>query len=456
MHRRARRIIRTVPLLLSGIVAVRTAAAQPTHRAPALALVGGTLIDGNGGTPVRNSVVLVADGRITAVGTVGQLAVPAGATVVRTTGMTIMPGLFESHAHLMLAGHGNYAHWDSAYPARLANDVIPVTARQSLMHGVTSVRDLGGPLEPLIAAKRAIERGERVGPTIYTSGPFLQHAPYPGTEAFRWGVNGVADARAKVTTLANAGVSVIKLIDQDDMTMEEVRAIVDEAHKRKLPVVAHAHRPEEIRRGLAAGVDDFEHTGLATSPEYPADIMDALRARTAQGNRPPLYWTPTIDVLTNYATRRDHSAYVNDPEWYQGLPADIAADIRRSLQRLDTLSYYRFVPNRRATLAAKFRQLRESGVRLLVGTDAGVPANFHGYATPEEMVTWVRTYGMDAMETIRAATYWPALSLGVLDRVGTVEQGKVADIIAVRGNPLTDITVMRRVALVLKGGTRVK
>ena len=269
-------------------------------------------------------------------------------------------------------------------------------------------------------------------------------------------MNGVADARAKVTTLANAGVSVIKLIDQDEMTMDEVRAIVDEAHKRKLPVVAHAHRPEEIRRGLAAGVDDFEHTGLATSPEYPADIMDALRARTAQGNRPPLYWTPTIDVLTNYDTRRDHSAYVNDPAWYDGLPADIAADIRRSLQRLDTLSYYRFVPNRRSTLAAKFRQLRESGVRLLVGTDAGVPANFHGYATPEEMVTWVRTYGMDPMETIRAATYWPALSLGVLDSVGTVEQGKVADIIAVRGSPLTDITVMRQVALVLKGGVRVR
>ena len=453
MHRRA--LVRTLVILLFTVPG-GIAAAQLATGAPSLALVGGTLIDGNGGTPVRNSVVLVAGRRITAVGVVGQLAVPAGATVVRTTGMTVLPGLFESHAHLMLAGHGNYAHWDSTYPARLARDVIPVAARQSLMHGVTSVRDLGGPLEPLIAAKHAIERGTLVGATIYTSGPFLQHAPYPGTEAFRWGVNGVADARAKVTTLANAGVSVIKLIDQDEMTLEEVRAIVDEAHRRKLPVVAHAHRPEEIRRGLAAGVDDFEHTGLATSPDYPADIMDALRARTAQGNRPPLYWTPTIDVLTNYADRRDHSAYVNDPEWYQGLPADIAADIRHSLQRLDTLTYYRFVPNRRSTLAAKFRQLRESGVRLLVGTDAGVPANFHGYATPEEMVTWVRTYGMDPMETIRAATYWPALSLGVLDSVGTIEQGKVADIIAVRGSPLTDITVMRRVVLVLKGGARVR
>ena len=238
--------------------------------------------------------------------------------------------------------------------------------------------------------------------------------------------------------------------------MDEVRAIVDEAHKRKLLVVAHAHRPEEIRRGLAVGVDDFEHTGLATAPEYPPDIIAALKERTALGNRPPLYWTPTIDVLTNYGERRDHPAYVQDPRWYAGLPADIAADVQHSLGRLDTLAYYRFVPNRRGTLATKFRQLRESGVRLLIGTDAGVPGNFHGYATAEEMITWVRTYQMDPMETIRAATYWPALSLGVLDSVGTLDPGKVADVIVVRGNPLTDITALRRVEVVVKRGARVK
>ncbi|MBI3567778.1 MAG: amidohydrolase family protein [Gemmatimonadetes bacterium] len=427
----------------------------PKHTTP-LALVGGTLIDGDGGPPVANSVVLIAEGRITAVGRAGQLAVPAGAAVVNTAGMTVLPGLFESHAHLMLVGHGNYAHWDKAYPTRLQRDVIPAAARQSLMHGITSVRDLGGPLEPLMDAKHRIDRGELVGATIYTSGPFLQHAPYPGTEAFRWGVNGEADARAKVDKLADAGVSVIKLIDQDEMTLDEVRAVVDEAHKRKLPVVAHAHRPDEIRRGLAAGVDDFEHTGLATAPQYPADIIDGIRARTAQGNRPPLYWTPTIDVLTNYTTRRDDPGYVNDPVWYEWLPADIAADVKQSLQRLDTLTYYRFVPDRHPTLATKFRQLRESGVRMLIGTDAGVPANFHGYATAEEMITWVRTYGMDPMETIRAATFWPALSLNVLDQVGTVDVGKAADVIAVRGDVLHDITALRRVAVVVKGGVRVK
>ncbi|MBX9929025.1 MAG: amidohydrolase family protein [Gemmatimonadaceae bacterium] len=451
-----RRLLRLRALLAVALCTVVAVGATRPSRAGVTALVGGTLIDGHGGTPLRNSVVLIEGGRISAVGSVGTLAVPRGATVISTEGMRVLPGLWDMHVHLMLAGHSNYAHWDRTYPNELERTIIPATARQSLRAGVTSVRDLGAPLDAIMNVKRRIDRGELPGPTIYASGPFLQHAPYPGTELFRWGINGVEDARAKVRRLADAGVSEIKLIDQDEMTMEEVRAITDEAHKRKLPVVAHAHRPEEIRRGLAADVDDFEHTGLATAAEYPADIVAGLRERAAEGNRAPLFWTPTIDVLTHYTERRDAPEYIDDPRWTEGLPDSIARDIRRSLERMDTLTYYRFVPNRRPTLARKFQQLRESGVRLLIGTDAGVPGNFHGYATPEEMVTWVRDYGMSAMETIRAATYWPALAMGVLDQVGTVSVGKTADIIAVRGDPLRDIESLRRIDLVLARGVRVR
>ena len=117
---------------------------------------------------------------------------------------------------------------------------------------------------------------------MYMSGPFIQKEPYPGTEAFRWGVNGEKDARAKVRKLAQAGVDCIKLIDQDQMTMEEVRGVVEEAHKNNLKVVAHSHRPEEIRLGIKAGVDNFEHTGLSSSPAYPADVMELIKERTAK------------------------------------------------------------------------------------------------------------------------------------------------------------------------------
>lgn len=447
-------IAATRPLTRRALGPAPTPAA-PVQRAT-LALVGGTLIDGHGGPPMPNSVVLVDGSRIVGVGRVGSLAVPAGATVVSTEGMYLLPGLWDMHVHVMLVGHGNYAHWDSVSPPEWERSIIPAAARQSLMAGVTSIRDLGGPLEEIMAVKRRIDRGELPGATIYTSGPFLQHAPYPGTERFRWGISGVADARAKVTKLADAGVHVIKLIDQDQMTMDEIRAVVDAAHARKLPVVAHAHRPEEVRRGLEAGVDDFEHTGMQAAPSYPDDVLRALHERTAQGAKGPLYWTPTIDVLTNYATRRDDDEYLDDPRWYQYLPDALVRDIRGSLRRLDTLQYYRMVPDRGPTLQTKFRQLRQSGARLLIGTDAGVPGNFHGYATPEEMITWVRQYGMDPMETIRAATFWPANAMGLIDQVGTISVGKTADIIAVRANPLQSIETLREVPVVIKHGKRVK
>src|SRR5688500_19392588 len=117
------------------------------------------------------------------------------------------------------------------------------------MAGVTSARDLGAPLEASIAVRDRIRKGEIPGPTLYVSGPFIQHEPYPGTDYVRWGVEGVDDARAKVRKLAEAGVDVIELIDQDEMTLAEVQAVVGEAHKRRLPVVAHSHRPAELRRG---------------------------------------------------------------------------------------------------------------------------------------------------------------------------------------------------------------
>lgn len=420
------------------------------------ALVGGTLIDGFGGPPVRNSVVLIEGERIARVGRMGEVGVPAGATVISTEGMTVLPGLWDMHVHLMIVGHADYAHWDRTYPAQFESVIMPAAARQLVMAGVTSARDLGGPLEASLRVRDRVNRGEIPGPTLYVSGPFIQHDPYPGTGAFRWGVTGDRDAREKVGRLAAAGVNVIKLIDQDQMTMEEVRAVVDEAHRRRMPVIAHAHRPEEIRRGLAAGVDGFEHTGLNTAPEYPVDLMALLRERTAQGNRGPFFWTPTISPLHNYDYLRENAEWLDDPSWQLGLPENIIADIRQSLAHWDRLPYYQMVPPRRPTLARKFQQLRESGAILLIGTDAGVPGNFHSQATWQELDVWVNVFGVPAMDAIRAATYWPATAMGVLDDVGTVSEGKYADIIVVRGDPLRHINVLRDVDLVIKRGRRIR
>jgi imidazolonepropionase-like amidohydrolase len=291
---------------------------------------------------------------------------------------------------------------------------------------------------------------------MYVSGPFIQHEPYPGTEYFRWGVKGEVDARTKVRTLADAGVDLIKLIDQDQMTMDEVMAVVDEAHKRKLTVVAHSHRPDEIRRGLQAGVDCFEHTGLATSPEYPPDIIAMIRERTAKMSLGPLFWTPTVQGLLNYEYVRDNPEQLDDPSWQVGLPKSIVDDIKTSLKDPQRLSYYQITPLRRPTLNRKIQQLQESGVVLLIGTDSGIPMNFHSQTTWRELDAWVSEFKIDPMVAIRAATYWPSVVMRVSDQVGTVSEGKYADIIAVRGDVLRHIDLLQNLDIIIKHGTRYK
>jgi imidazolonepropionase-like amidohydrolase len=419
------------------------------------ALVGGTLIDGFGGDPLRNSVILISGNKIEKVGTVETLPVPAGYEVISTEGMSVLPGLWDMHVHLMINGHSDYPYWDKKYPPLFRNVIMPAGARQLLMAGVTSARDLGAPLEDIIAVRDSINKGKMIGPTLYVSGPFLQHTPYPGTEQFRWGVNGVADARTKVQRLAKGGVDCIKLIDQDQMTQEEVNAIVDEAHKWKLKVVAHSHRPEEIRRGMIAGVDCFEHTGLATAPEYPEDVMKMIKERTANSNT-KLFWCPTVEGLFNNDYNIRNTEHLDDPSWQVGLPDSVVKDIRNSLTHPSQLSYFQVTPYRKPTLKRKFSQLKESGVILLIGTDSGIPMKFHSQSTWNELDIWVREMGVDPMLAIRSATYWPAVFHGVEDKVGTITEGKAADIIAVRGDVLRYINLLQKVDMVIKGGVRVK
>jgi imidazolonepropionase-like amidohydrolase len=447
-----KQLIAVVVLCLTG-----TIAAQPA-RTPAVtrALVGGMLVDGFAGPPIQNSVILIAGEKIAAVGRVGQLAVPQGVEITSTEGMTVLPGLWDMHVHTMIVGHADYGHWDKAYFKQFESVIMPAAAKQLLSAGVTSARDLGGPLEQSIAVRDRINAGKIPGATLYVSGPFIQHEPYPNTEAYRWGVKGPDDGRAKVKKIAEAGVDVVKLIDQDQMTMEEVRAVVDEAHRHGKPVIAHSHRPEEIRVGLRAGVDGFEHTGLATAPAYPEDVMAMIRERTAKMSLGPLFWTPTIEGLLNYEYFRDNPEALDDPAWQADLPAAVVADIKKSLEHVDRLPYFQLTAARRPTLAHKFKQLREAGVVQLIGTDSGIPMNFHTHSTWRELDAWVNVLGVDPITAIRAATYWPSVAMKVDSRVGTVSAGKDADIIAVRGDALRYMPLLQRVDVVVKRGVRYK
>ena len=431
-------------------------ALAPLAQAQRVAMVGGTLVDGTLSDPIRDSVILIEGQRIVAVGTVKTLPVPADATVISTEGMTVLPGLWDMHVHLMINGHADYDHWDKTYPAQFRDVIMPASAKQLLLAGVTGARDLGGPLEDSIAVRDAINSGRIPGPTLFVSGPFIQKKPYPGTEQFRWGVDSPADARAKIKRIAQAGVDVVKLIDQDGMSDAELAAIVDEAHKHGLPVVAHAHRPEEIRRGLKAGVDCFEHTGLAASPEYPPDVIAALRERTGNMASGPLFWTPTIEGLYNFPYTVKNHEFIDGTDWHVGLTPAIVDDIRQSLEHPERISYFQQTPQRWPTLQRKFQQLRESGVLPLIGTDSGIPMKFHSGSTWNELDVWVNKLGVPTIDAIRAATYWPAVAMKADKDYGTVTEGKYADIIAVKGDVLKQVALLQRVDIVVKHGRRIK
>ena len=417
------------------------------------ALVGGTLINGYGNPPIKNSVVLIEGETIVKVGTVETTPIPKNAEIISTEGMSVLPGLWDMHVHLMITGHSDYTYWDKTYLPLFEKVIMPASAHQLLLAGVTSARDLGGPLEASLAVRDAINQGSLPGPTMYMSGPFIQKEPYPGTEAFRWGVTDEKDARAKVRKLAKAGVDCIKLIDQDQMTFEEIQAVVDEAHKHNLKVVAHAHRPEEIRLGLKAGIDNFEHTGLSSAPAFPEDVMESIKERTAQMNRGPLYWTPTIEVLFNHDYVIENPESLDNESWHLDLPDEIIQDIKKSIAKPGELPYFQLTSIRKPTLKTKFNQLKEAGVVMMIGTDSGVPMKFHSQSTWNELDIWVRELGISPLEAIKSATYWPSKFMGVEDQVGTVSEGKQADIIAVKGDVLRYISLLQKVDFVMKKGT---
>jgi predicted amidohydrolase YtcJ len=183
--------------------------------------------------------------------------------------------------------------------------------------------------------------------------------------------------------------------------------------------------------------------------------MAAIRERTAKMARVRSL-TPTVQGLFNYDYMRDNPEMLDDPSWTEGLPPDIIADIRKSIRHPEQMPYFQLTPARKPTLKRKITQLREAGVTLLIGTDSGIPMQFHSQTTWNELDIWVREMGIPPMEAIRAATYWPSVMMKKDREVGTITPGKYADIIAVKGDVLRYINLLQRVDVVVKHGTRVK
>jgi len=148
-------------------------------------------------------------------------------------------------------------------------------------------------------------------------------------------------------------------------------------------------------------VDDFEHTGLATAPEYPEDIRKGIAERTAKMSLGPLFWCPTIEGFLNYKSLIENPEPLDDTAWQLDVPNDIIEDIKSSIRHPGQLAYYQITPLRAATVAKKFHQLQDSGVVLLIGTDSGIPMKFHSSSTWHEIDAWVNKLGVSPMATAK-------------------------------------------------------
>lgn len=437
---------------LAAVAALGAGLALPAVAGDLTALVGGMLVDGSGGPPLANSVILIDGERIAAVGQVGTLPVPAGAEVISTAGLTVLPGLWDLAVRLSRLGHGDSAHWDDMYLPLAERVVMPAAAQQLLRAGVTSARDVGSPLEAALSVRERIRAQRIPGPTLYISGPELEKDPPARAHEYRWALHNPEEARQKAEQLARAGVDYLVVAGASDFSNTELAAIVAVSQDTGVRWHAEVRHDADIAVALAAGAAGLLDFGTDLAPELPQAAQTELRARAARNE--PVAWTAGVSALTNYEWLRQNAGPLDDMRWREGLPPIIAEDIRASLSDIATLNAFETPALRRAVVGPRLRSARAAGAQLLVGSEAGLPAHLEPRATWQEIEALVLDGGLTTSEAIRAATLDAAILMGAEHENGSVSPGKYADIIAVRGDALRHIERLQDVEIVVRHGLR--
>jgi imidazolonepropionase-like amidohydrolase len=423
--------------------------AQPAKAT--LAIVGGMLIDGHEGPPVPHALILIDGNRIVAVGTRDTLKVPPGTRVLDAAGMTVMPGLIDVHVHMDTIGHTDYQYWHQTYKSRI-QDIYEIAARQLLTYGVTTALDLGGYPPDLGVLKKKLESGQMMGPRVKFAMGFISNYSDEFVKTWHRGyqsinVHTVDAARAAALTQIESGADVLKAYD--GLTADQVKVIAEEAHQRGLWVTGHSSGPDNTIARIEAGQDAFEHLGgFSYGPTVPPEVIRALlRRRTIV--------VPTLVTSTVQLDAVEYPEFWTDNQRARStMPPDIWADVRRSLEHPERVLTNLGGWVRRDSVErgrAVFKQLREAGVPLLIGTDSSTPLNLKTDATWREMEQFTKN-GVPPMEVIGLATRRNAEYMRMGQDLGTVTKGKLADIIVVDGNPLVSMRELRNVVAVVKDG----
>ena len=416
---------RIIAAVLLGLVVSMVAVAQTPHR---VAIRAGKLIDGKNERTIENALILIEGDKIVSV-TPGGSA-PSGVEVIDLSKATVLPGFIDAHTHVMLNGDITAEEYD----VQLLKESIPYrailgarNAHIALSHGFTTMRDLEteGAMYADVDVKTAIANGEVPGPRMQVATRAMAPTGMYPLLGYSWElkvptgvqyVDGVEGARKAVREQVMYGADWIKyysdrryhfegdvLRSMVNFTDEEAKAIVDEAHRIGKRVAAHAIGSDGIAAALRAGVDTIEHGDGLTDA-----LIDELVKKG-------VYWVPTITVGAYVAPGRGGN-------WTKMVDLEKTA----------------------------FQKALKKGVKIALGTDAG-GFDWKALNQAKEFEYYVQ-YGMTPMQAIRSGTSVPAELLGWSDKAGTIEAGKWADITAVGGDPLKDITELQKVLFVMKGG----
>ena len=408
-------------------LALFTATAASAER---VAITADRLLDVRTGRYLEKPVVIADEERILEVRS-GEP--PADAKAIRLDGLTLLPGLIDMHVHLDSdPTYGGYTRYQ--FNDRFWSVLTVVHGERTLKAGFTTVRNVGSDAWNDVGLRQAIDAGKVVGPRVVTAGYAIgstgghcdeTYFPPSMKQKGEYVFDGPDEARRRVREVRKYGAQVIKICatggvfslntepGQQQLSLAEMRAVVEEAHLQGMKVAAHAHGTSGIKDAIRAGVDTIEHASLID------DEGIALARRMGA-------WL-SMDI---YDTEYIQSEGKKNGTLEENLRKDReVSDLQRE----------------------NFRKAHQAGVKMIFGTDAGV----YPHGQNARQFAWMVKYGMTPLEAIRAATLNASQALG-RDDVGVVEKGRYADLVAVRGDPLTDVTLLENVAAVVKGGVRVK